>query len=427
VDLASFRPVLLTRPPAAGRESLADYEASGGYDALRRALAELDPAALCRLIEESELRGRGGAAFPTGRKWELARAGAATPKYVVANGGEHEPGSRKDRLLVATHPHRVIEGIALAAFATGAAVAYLYLIEDMAEAIASAETAIGEAQSRGYLGQGVLGSDLSLEVRIKRAPTTYVAGEESAALEVIEGRAALPRKKPPYPGESGLFGRPTTVNNVETLAHVPGIVRHGAGWFRALGVPGSSGTMLFTLDDAVRHPGVYELPFGATFRDLIEGRGGGLRSGRALRAILPAMSCAFLPATAIDLPLDHASLRAVGSSLGCGGVTLVEEGECLLERSLAIARFFMTEQCGQCPPCRMETSTIAAVLAKVQGGDAGDYRAQIEKIAAFTARKGYCSLIEMAATPVLSALRLFPDDFAHHAAHGTCRAGGAKD
>ena len=414
MDLAAFTPVLLTRAPAAGRETLAEYEAAGGYRALRRARAgELSPEDLVRTVTEADLRGRGGAGFPTGRKWELARtATVGAPRYVVANGGEHEPGSRTDRVLVTTRPHLVLEGTALAAHATGATRAYLYLIEDMTDALASARAAIDAAGAAGLLG--------ALEVEVATAPTTYVAGEETAALEVIEGRKALPRKKPPYPGESGLFGRPTTVNNLETLAQVPGIIRHGAAWFRALGVEGSTGTMLFTLDASVARPGVYELPFGATFRDLIEGLGGGLTSGRAVKAILPAMSSGFLPASALDLALDHAAVKAAGSGLGCGGISLLAEGDCAVERTVAIAEFFMAEQCGQCPPCRMETNTIAAVLHKVMEGTTGDYRAQIEKIASFTARKGQCSLIEMAAAPVLSALRLFPDDFAHHAAHGRC-------
>ena len=257
--------VLLTRPREAGRETLEEYRASGGYVALRTAVSSLTPADVLRVVSDSDLRGRGGAAFPTGRKWQLAHSATETPKYVVANGGEHEPGSLKDRLLVATHPHRVLEGVALCAFATGASKAYLYLIEDMAEAIEGAKAAIAEGCAAGLLGKGVLGGPFDLEIEIVTAPTTYVAGEETAALEVIEGKKAWPRKKPPYPGEAGLFGKPTTVNNVETLAHVPGIVRNGAEWFRSLGVPGASGTMLFTLDARVANPGVHELPSARLF------------------------------------------------------------------------------------------------------------------------------------------------------------------
>jgi NADH:ubiquinone oxidoreductase subunit F (NADH-binding) len=413
---------LLTRPPGSAPETLEAYRAAGGYEALRVVLSGRAPADVVREVAESGLRGRGGAGFPTGRKWELAASAEGTPRYVVANGGEHEPGSRKDRLLVTEYPHKVLEGIALCAFATRAAEAWIYLIEDMDEALASARAAIEEARTAGFLGHSVLGSGFALEVHVAAAPTTYVAGEETAALEVIEGRKAWPRKKPPYPGVSGLFGKPTTVNNIETLAHVPGIVRHGSAWFRGLGVDGGAGTMLFTLDERVTRPGVYELPLGSTFRGLLYDHGGGPRTGRAIRAILPALSSSFVPASALDLPLTHEALKDAGSGLGCGGVSFVEEGECLVCRVAGISDFFMREQCGQCPPCRMETNTLAAVLGQVKAGTAGDYVAQIEKITSFARGKGYCSLIEMAAAPVTSALRHFPEDFANHARTGACPA-----
>ena len=422
-SLGDFTPVLLTRDPGDGPESLPAYRDAGGYVALARALAELSPEEVCALVTDAELVGRGGAGFPTGRKWELARRAARTPKYVVANGGEHEPGSRKDQVLLATHPHRVIEGLALAAYATGASTGYLYVIEDMAPAIDACQQALGEAYEVDLLGPG--NAQLPLDIELVLAPTTYVAGEETAALEVIEGKESLPRAKPPYPGETGLHGKPTTVNNVETLAHVPGIVKHGAGWFKDLGAPGSAGTMLFTLPDAVRNPGVYELPFGASFRDLVYGRGGGLRSGGEVRALLPALSCGFLTADALDAPIDRAAMKERGTSLGCGGVSLVEAGQCVACRAAEIAAFFMAAQCGQCPPCRMETNTLSAILKRLTGGEeVGDYQAQVGKIAAFTRGKGKCSLIEMAAAPIESALRLFPEDFAHHAERGTCPAAG---
>lgn len=392
---------LLSRPVAGPPECLEDYRAVGGYEALSRA-KQGSPEALIEAVTASGLRGRGGAGFPAARKWGLARAAEGELKYVVANGGEHEPGSRKDRFLVTNYPHRVLEGALLCAHATGATGVYLYLIEDMTEAIASARAAIDEARSAGLL-EGVA-------VEVTLAPTTYVAGEETAALEVIEGRKAWPRKKPPYPGDKGLWGRPTTVNNVETLAFVPAIVRGEVG----------EPTMLVTLDEGVVRPGIYEVALGTTFRSVIDDLGGGTRGSRPVKAILPAMSSAFLRGDALDVPMTHEAVREAGSNLGCAGLSLIEEGTCVVERTLEIAEFFMREQCGQCPPCRMETNTIAAVLRKVKAGEAGDYRAQIEKIASFARGKGHCSLIEMAAAPALSALQLFPDDFAHHAEHGRC-------
>ncbi len=394
--------LLLTRGEDAATESLQDYLDAGGYQALARVRAEGGDGVVAAL-QEADLRGRGGAGFPVWRKWEMGRAAAGARKHVVVNGGEHEPGSRKDRFLVERYPHRVLEGAAICAVTTGATSVVLYLIEDMTDAIASANRAIEEAAA--YLE--------GMSVRVALAPTTYVAGEETAALEVIEGRKAWPRKKPPYPGQAGLFGEPTTVQNVETLVWAAGIVRNGAGWFQP-------GAMLCTLDESFARPGIYEVPLGTTLRALVEGFGGGTAGGRAVKAILPALSSAFLPASALDTPMTHEAMRAAGSNLGCGGFSVIEEGACVVERALAIAEFFKASQCGQCPPCRMETATIAAVFQKVASGQPGEYAAQVEKITAFTRGKGNCSLIEMAAAPALSALRLFPEDFEAHARTGRC-------
>ena len=375
------------------------------YEGLQKARAQA-PDAVIEMIEASGLRGRGGAGFPVARKWRLAHAAAADAKYVVANGGEHEPGSRKDRQLVTAHPDRVLEGAAICAHATGAKSIYLYLIEDMADAIASARAAIDAS------GDALV----DLEVKVVLAPTTYVAGEETAALEVIEGRKAWPRKKPPYPGERGLWNKPTTVNNVETFYYVSEIMRSGVAAF-------DPGRMFVTLDDTFAKPGIFEVEIGTTFRTVIDELGGGTKGGGAVKALLPAMSSPFLDASCLDVKMTNADVRAAGSSLGCAGISVIEEGVCVVERVVAIAEFFMREQCGQCPPCRMETNTLAAIMKKVRDGDAGDYRAQVEKITKFTAGKGNCSLIEMAAAPVVSALARFPDDFSHHAEHGACAPG----
>ena len=400
-------PLLLTRPADAPRQTLDEYREEGGCAALETAVSSGSPASVLGEVETARLRGRGGASFPVGRKWQLAAASDAQAKYVVANGGEHEPGSAKDHHLVARYPHKVLEGMALCGYATGAQRGYLYLIEDMEEPIAAAEAAIAELRDAGMLGESIAGSSFSFDIEVHRAPTTYVAGEETAALESIEGRPAKPRAKPPYPGEQGLFGAPTTVNNTETLAHVPFIVREGAAAYAAIGAGSSTGTMLFTLDDRVARPGVYELAFGATFRELIYGCGGGPASGRAIRAFLPALSCAYLSGEHLDASMDHDTVAGLGSSLGCGGLSFIEEGEDPLPRLIEIAQFFMDEQCGQCPPCRMETNQMAHILRGVQAGKGPGYAPKLEKLAAFARGKGKCSLIEMAAAPVLSAVQLF--------------------
>lgn len=408
-------PILLTRAADAPPQSLADYRAEGGYLALQQALQGMSPDAVIDVIDAAMLRGRGGAAFPTARKWRLAASQPAGRKIVVANGGEHEPGSRKDRFLVEHYPHKVLEGMLLCGFATGARRGYLYLIEDMAGPLQSAERALQELLDAGILGENVLGSSFPFELSIHEAPTTYVAGEETAALNSIEGKEAKPRKKPPFPGEAGLHGHPTTVDNVETLAHVPWIVRHGAAAFAAIGTAESKGTMLFSLGEEVRRPGVYELPFGSSYRQLIEACGGGLVSGKPVRAVLPAMSCGFLGAEHLDAPIGYETLRALGTSPGCGGVRIVDVDTDVVALTLEIARFFMQEQCGQCPPCRMQTNQFVHILQGVRQGGGPGYAEKLNKLADFARKKGFCSLIEMSAAPVLSALSCFADDFARAA------------
>ena len=294
--------------------------------------------------------------------------------------------------------------------ATGATRGIVYLIQDMYDQLAAVESAIEEATAAGLL---------QLEVEVHRAPLTYVAGEETAAIDSINGGEGKPTVKPPYPGERGVAGLPTTVNNVETLAHAAFIAREGADAFLAYGTEGSTGTMLFTLGREVKRPGVYELPFGATYRELIDGCGGGTASGRAVRAILPAMSSGFLAAEHLDVPITHDGLRALGSTPGCGGVRLVEEGAEVLPMLLEIAQFFMDEQCGQCPPCRMETNQLVHILKGVQAGKGPGYVEQIEKITGFARGKGHCSLIEMAAAPILSALKVFEVDLEAAAGSGS--------
>lgn len=409
-------PILLTTDRGS-RQDLVAYRAAGGYAALDEALRHA-PSDVLDAVEIAKLRGRGGAAFPAAIKWRLAAARPGPHKHVVANGGEHEPGSQKDQYLVEHHPHAILEGLLLCAYATGADHGWLYLIDDMRGPIAAAEAALEEARAHGLVGDHVLGSTFSCDVRIHRAPTTYVAGEESAAIDSIEGGIGKPKRKPPYPGEAGIRGEPTTVNNVETLAHVPFIVREGPYAYREIGTEDSPGTMLFTLPPELRHPGVHEVPFGTTWRELIEGVGGGVRDGRAIRAIHPALSCGFLDARHLDVPIAHETLRPLGSSPGCGGLRLVLVGDDVVARVLEVAEFFMAEQCGQCPPCRMETNQFVHVLKAVRAGKGPGYAEQLRKIAGFAHKKGLCSLIEMAAAPVLSALDVFADELAAAAAAG---------
>jgi NADH:ubiquinone oxidoreductase subunit F (NADH-binding) len=319
-------------------------------------------------------------------------------------------------------PHLVLEGVILAAYAIGASKAYLYINANYKAATESVTDALAEARTAGYYGQSILGSNFSLDVEITPAPHNYVAGEDTAALEVIEGKKPLPRQKPPFPVTVGLFGKPTSVNNVETLANVGPIILRGASWYRGFGTADSPGTMIFALNEDVHRPGIYELPFGTPLRHLIEDCGGGLKSGKKIKAVMPAApSSAFLTADKIDTPLDHRSMREAGSALGCGVVRLIGAGTCIVEEVLKISEFFTTESCGQCPACRMETNTLTSLLKKVQQGQGGrPILEQFGKVLAFNKGKGFCTLIAMPGPPIESALNLFPRDFESHLTTGKC-------
>jgi NADH-quinone oxidoreductase subunit F len=413
--------ILFPRGVPEGREGLKEYRERGGYEALARALGS-PPEDLIKIVSDAGLRGRGGAGFPTGKKWQLTREASEQPCYLILNGGEDEPGSKKDRVLLENLPHLVLEGTILGAYAIGANKAYLYINARYDAAIKGINEALNEAKDAGYWGKNILGSGFDLEFEIFPAPHNYVAGEDTAVLEVLEGKKAWPRQKPPFPVTVGLFGKPTSVNNVETLANVAPIVLKGAEWYRKFGTAESPGTMIFSLNDDVNRPGVYELPFGTPLRYLIEECGGGMKGGGKIKAIMPAApSSAFLPPEKIDTPLDHSSMRDAGSALGCGVVRLVAEGTCIVEELVKIAEFFAAESCGQCPACRMETNTLAAMLKKVQAGQGGQpILEQFGKILAFNKGKGFCNLIAMPGPPIESALKLFPKDFEAHLTTGKC-------
>jgi len=415
--------ILFPRGIVEGREGLAAYRDRGGYLALAEAL-RVPPEEVIKQVSDAGLRGRGGAGFPTGKKWSFTRECQEQPHYLVMNGGEDEPGSKKDRLLLENLPHLVIEGVILGAYAIGATKAYLYINAKYQTAIASVTGALAEARAAGYWGPSISGSNFNLDIELVPAPHNYVAGEDTAALEVIEGKTPLPRQKPPFPVTVGLFGKPTAVNNVETLANVAPILAHGAEWNRKFGTPDSPGTMIFSLNEDVNRPGIYELPFGTPLRYLIEECGGGIKNGKKIKAIMPAApSSAYLPPDKIDTPLDHNSMREAGSALGCGVVRLVGEGTCIVEDVLKVSEFFTAESCGQCPACRMETNTLTALLKKVQQGLGGKpILEQFGKVVAFNKGKGFCNLIAMPGPPIESALKLFPGDFEAHLATGRCPA-----
>lgn len=406
--------ILFPKGVVEGREGLKEYQARGGYEGLAKALKG-PPEDIIQVVSDAGLRGHGGAGFPTGKKWQFTREAAEQPCYLVMNGGEDEPGSRKDRVLLENLPHLVIEGVVLGSYAIGASKAYLYINAKYEAAIKSVKDALDEAKTAGYWGQKILGTSFDLDIEIIAAPHNYVAGEDTAVLEVIEGKKPLPRQKPPFPVTVGLFGKPTSVNNVETLSNVPRILLKGSEWYRGFGTKDCPGTMLFSLNETedVQRPGIYELPFGTPLRHLIEACGGGLKEGKKIKAIMPGSpSSAYLPADKIDTPLAPSAMREAGSMLGCGVVHIVREGESIVDELVRITEFFAAESCGQCPACQMETKSLAMLMKKVHQGQGNTAMLeQFGKLLAFNKGKGFCNLIAMPGPPIESALKLFPEDF----------------
>lgn len=393
------------------------YRECGGYEALTRA-RDLSPDAVLGEVLRANLRGRGGAGFPTGKKWEFVSARSGV-KYLCCNAAEDEPGTFKDRYILKRNPHLLIEGTILSAYAVGASVAYLYINGTFADELVLMEEALDESRSAGLWGEG---SPFPVELKIAKSPGTYVAGEETALLEVIEGRAAAPRQKPPYyPAVRGLFGAPTVVNNAETLCHVPFIVRNGAEWFRAIGSSDSPGTMIFTLTGDVRRPGLYELPLGVPLRSLIEERGGGVKNGR-VKAVFPGgPSNSLVTDRDLDVPLDFESLKRIGSGLGTGAVIVMDETACIVEETEKYARFFAKESCGQCPPCTLGTAHLADLLKKIEeGGGTQKDVDLVGQVSGMIKGRGYCYLLTGAALAVESAFVNFQEEFVAHVKEGRC-------
>jgi NADH-quinone oxidoreductase subunit F len=357
---------LLRRVGVVDPESIDSYVEAGGYAALRRAL-ELGSEGVLRQVTESKLLGRGGAAFPTGRKWEAVSKAAGRPHYLVCNADESEPGTFKDRVLMEADPFAVVEGMTIAAIATGCERGYLYVRGEYPLARRRIEHAIGQARTKGFLGDDIAGAGASFEIEVRRGAGAYICGEETALFNSIEGKRGEPRNKPPFPVEVGLFGKPTLVNNVETLVNVLDILNEGSAAYVKVGTPESTGTRLFCLSGHVRAPGLYEVPMGTTLRALIE-QAGGLREGRSLRAVLLGGAAgSFVAEPQLDVPLSFEGTRAIGATLGSGAVIVLDDSADFEQLLLRIARFFRDESCGQCVPCRVGTVRQEEALKRILG------------------------------------------------------------
>jgi NADH-quinone oxidoreductase subunit F len=360
--------VLLRARGVADSRSLATYLAAGGYEGLKKALA-MQPDVVTKEVADSELRGRGGAGFPTGRKWSFVPKDHPGPRYLICNADESEPGTFKDREIMEYDPHQIIEGIAIASYAIRANTAYIYIRGEFVRWTRILEEALDEARRAGFVGKNILGSGFDLDIWVHRGAGAYICGEETALLESLEGKRGFPRLKPPFPAVVGAFGKPTVVNNVETLACVPHIMTRGAHWFASIGRPRNTGPKLFCVSGHVNKPGVYELPLGVTFRELIYEHCGGIRDGRKLKAFFPGgTSAPIMTAAEVDVQADFDACAQAGTMLGSGGVIVLDETVDMVEAAANVAHFYAHESCGQCTPCREGTAKLLEGVELLRAG-----------------------------------------------------------
>jgi NADH-quinone oxidoreductase subunit F len=407
-----------------GIERLDIYRAHGGYRALAKALTTMAPEDVVREVEISGLRGRGGAGFPTARKWSFL-PDDGRPRVLVCNADEGEPGTFKDHLILHRLPHLLLEGIVLSAYAIRAARAFVYLRGEFLQAYEVLSDAIAEARAGGYLGKDILGSGFSLEVQLYRGAGAYICGEETALLDSLEGRRGIPRMKPPFPATSGLYGLPTVVNNVETLATVPVVVAMGGEAYRGLGTPKSPGTRLFAVSGQVQRPGVYELELGTPLRELVFDLAGGPLPGRTVRCVIPGgSSVPLLTADKLDTPLDFEAVARAGSLLGSGGVVVLDDSTCMVHAARILVRFYRHESCGKCTPCREGTNWLHQVLTRFDegGGTEQDLDLALD-LADNMVGKCFCPLGDAAVQFLASAVLAFREEFVAHVRQGACPHG----
>jgi NADH-quinone oxidoreductase subunit F len=403
--------------------SLSEYEKTGGYDALRKALKDFSPQGIQTVVKESNMRGRGGAGFSTGLKWSFVPLDAPKPKYLVANADEMEPGTFKDRILLECTPHQLIEGMIISAYAIQANISYVFLRWAYKVAATGITRAIQEAYDAGYLGRNILGSGFDLEMHLHTGVGRYMCGEETALLNSLEGKRATPRAKPPFPQISGLFGRPTIVNNVETLCNIPHIVANGADWFKSLSRTGDSGTKIYGVSGKVRRPGAWELPMGVTLRELIEDYAGGMQDGLTFKGALPGgASTDFLVAEHLDVKMDYPSVAAAGSRLGTGTMIVLDDKTCPVGFVKNLEHFFAQESCGYCTPCREGLPWIEKILGSIDEGDGREEDlALLDKHVKYLGPGNtFCALAPGAMEPLQSALKYFKDDFERHIHEQRC-------
>jgi NADH:ubiquinone oxidoreductase subunit F (NADH-binding) len=403
--------------------------ARGTYRGALRAMTQMTPEAVIDEMLQSGLRGRGGAAFPTGQKWKIAREAAADQKYIVCNADEGEPGSYMDRTVLEGDPHAILEGMLVGAYAIGATEGFIYVRNEYPLAIEILEHAIDEAQKSGLLGDNIFGSGWSFRVTVRRGAGAYICGEETALIESLEGRSGEPRTRPPYPVTSGLWGKPTVVNNVKTWASVPPILTRGAAWYTAMGTKRTPGTTIFSLEGAVKNAGLVEVPFGVTLRDLVYEIGGGLADGHALKAVQAGgASRGCIGPSMLDLAIDTEDRPGQSIMIGTGGVIVLDETACMVDMAAFLVGFFLEESCGKCVPCREGVKQMSRLLRRMCEGKAAiEDLALLERLARSIRSAAVCGMGSMAPTAVLTTLEHFRDEFEAHIRDHRCAAGVCRE
>ncbi|RKY03413.1 MAG: NADH-quinone oxidoreductase subunit NuoF [Spirochaetes bacterium] len=403
---------------------ISDYIARDGYKALEKVLGQMSPDEVIETVENSGLRGRGGAGFPTGKKWRFTKQASNNEKYIICNADEGDPGAFMDRSVLEGNPHSVIEGMIIAAYAIGAKVGYIYVRAEYPLAVNHLRIAISEATGLGLLGKNILNSGFDFEIRIKEGAGAFVCGEETGLIASIEGRRGMPRSRPPFPANSGLDGKPTNINNVETFANIRSIILKGAEWYSNLGTQGSKGTKIFSLTGRINNTGLVEVPMGATLREIIFDIGGGIPKGRKFKAVQmggPSGGC--IPARYLDLPIDYESLKAVGSMMGSGGMIVMDENTCMVDLARFFLNFTQSESCGKCTPCRLGTKQMLEILTRITKGEGreGDIE-MLLKIAMVVKDTALCGLGQTCPNPVLSTINNFRNEYEAHIIEKKCPA-----
>jgi NADH-quinone oxidoreductase subunit F len=424
------KPLTKNISPSETPFDLKQYESAGGYQAVRKAMTEMVPEEVTGVVKEANLRGRGGAGFPTGMKWSFVPMGDRAPerKYLVANADEMEPGTFKDRLLLEGDPHQFIEGMILAAYAIQADVAYIFLRWAYKKAEALLRKSITEAYDAGYLGKNILGSGYNLELYLHTSAGRYICGEETALMNALEGKRPIPRTKPPFPQTSGLWGKPTIVQNVETLCNVPHIVANGAEWYKSLSYSGNGGTKLFGASGKIKRPAIWELPLGTPMRELLEEHAGGMQDGLKFRGVLPGgASTDFLVEEHLDLPMDYEPVMEAGSRLGTGTMVILDDKTCPVGMIRNLELFFTRESCGFCTPCRDGIPWTHRLLDAIELGDGkSEDIDNLEFIVNTITRmlgRTFCAFAPGAVEPLQSGLKYFRDDFEQHIGEKRCPYG----